>query len=380
MGTRSIRWWWLAALLALFVTACDDDDTDDTDDGTQAAGIATDTGGDDESDGDGDGEIDGFERVEEATVTDLTYGGAGLRRWLDEVPRIADVRVRSTIDDYEQPVLWLPHEEDEPRPLLVVLHSWSVDYLQHLGIPYALWADEQGWAMIHPDFRGVHDSEESTGSDRTIQDVIDAIDWAAEHAPIDTDRVFVTGFSGGGMMALNLVGQHPDRFAGAVAWVPIYDLVAWYHFAPGLAYARQIENSCGGAPILGTDAQSECSQRSPSHHLDAAREAGVPVYIGHGTEDTVVPPVHAGWAFNHLADADDRLSDDELAALESISLPGELDGAIEAETYFHAPDPDVRFARQSDNVTLVLFESGHAAVYNPGLEWMVNVADDEHAD
>jgi predicted esterase len=311
-----------------------------------------------------------FARFDGAVVTDLTYGGSGLERWSEEVQGIADVRIPSSIDGYEQPALWLAHDRDEPRPLLVVLHSWSVDYQQHMGIPYARWAAEQGWAMIHPDFRGIADRVEATGSDQTVQDVLDAIDWAADHAAIDPDRVFVTGFSGGGMMSLVMAGRHPDRFAGVVAWVPIYDLVEWYRYAPGWAYARDIEDSCGGNPLTEPEAGEECRRRSPSSYLEAAREAGLPVYLGHGIADGIVPPVHAAWAFNDLADPDLRLTGEELEVLSRLHLPEHLSGQVEAETYFREPDPRVLFARTSGSSTLVLFDGEHLGVFNPGLEWM----------
>jgi predicted esterase len=342
------------------VAACGDDDADDAP-GADGEGAA----------GDGPREYEEpFARFDGATVTDLTYGGSGLQRWRDEVPGVAEVSIPSSVDDYQQPALWVSHDRDEPRPLLVVLHSWSVDYQQHMGIPYALWARDQGWAMIHPDFRGIDDRVESTGSDQTVQDVIDAIDWAGQHSSIDADRVFVTGFSGGGMMSLVMAGRHPDRFAGVVAWVPIYDLVEWYGYAPGWAYARDIEDSCGGDPTAVAEAAEECRRRSPSSHLAAARDAGVPIYLGHGIADGIVPPVHAAWAFNVLADPDDRLAERELVALSALRLPDGLAGRIEAETFFREPDPRVVFARSSAAATLVLFDGEHLGVFNPGLEWM----------
>lgn len=313
-----------------------------------------------------------FRRFEEAVVTDLTYGGAGLERWREDVPGIADVRIASTYDDYEQPALWLAPEGDGPRPLLVVLHSWSVDYQQHLGIPYAKWAQENGWAMIHPDFRGVLSQPEATGSEGAVQDVLDAIDFAAAHADIDTDHVFITGFSGGGMMTLLMAGRHPERFAGAVAWVPIHDLGAWHAYQPSADYAREIEQSCLGNPSTDPAAAEECAQRSPSAHLDAARDAGVPIYIGAGLADHIVPATHAVWAFNQLADPDHRLSEAQAGAIGAGSIPEELAGEIGEGTYFAEEDPPLVFARSSASVTLALFDGGHEGVYNPGLAWMVD--------
>ncbi|HSL59837.1 MAG TPA: hypothetical protein VK866_18455, partial [Acidimicrobiales bacterium] len=125
-----------------------------------------------------------FSRVWPAT-TQSFYPTSGLARWVQSVPGIADVRIRSTADGTSQPSLWLAPNEPGPRPLLVVLHSWSAGYTQHLSIPYAQWARTHGWAMIHPDFRGRLDGADSTGSDLAVQDVIDAIDFAQAHADID---------------------------------------------------------------------------------------------------------------------------------------------------------------------------------------------------
>lgn len=323
--------------------------------------------------GDDEIEVDpDFERIDGVEVTDGAYGGSGLDLWAEEVPGIADVRIPSSMDEYQQPALWLAHQSAEPRPLLVVLHSWSVDYQQHMGIPYARWALENDWAMIHPDFRGVLETSEATGSDLAVQDVIDAIDYAADHAAIDEDQVFVTGFSGGGMMSLNMAGRHPDRFAGVAAWVPIHDLIEWYSYQPNATYARQIEQSCGGNPVRNPDAAAECLHRSPSAHLDAAREAGVPIYIGHGLSDGIVPISHGLWAFSQLADPDDHFSESELVAIASGTLPEHLRGAGDVQTFFAEPDPPLLYARQSANVTLVIFEGGHLGVFNPGLEWIVN--------
>ncbi len=304
------------------------------------------------------------------------FGAGGVDRWVADVPGIADITITSTADGAEQPALWLaPDDGEGPQPLLVVLHSWSTPYDQHLGIPFAQWAADRGWAMIHPDFRGVNEQPEATGSPLAVQDVIDAIDWAEEQADIDSDTVHVVGFSGGGMMTLLMAGQHPDRFAGAVAWVPIHDLVDWYAYNDALTpeppYVAQIAASCGGDPTTDPEAQQECLERSPTTYLDAARDAGVPIYIGAGLDDDIVPPSDALRSFNQLADEDDRLPEQAIEAAAAATLPDDLMGQIEAETHFGEEDPEVFFSRSSGPVTLVVFDAGHEMVYNPTLEWMV---------
>jgi len=318
-----------------------------------------------------------FIRLEGITTANQ-YGGAldeDLARWQQELPDIQDVRIPSSADDHEQPALWLPPEGEGARPLLVVLHTWSTEYLQNIGIPFGHWARDMGWAMIHPNFRGANDNPDATGSDLAVQDVIDAVDFAADEASIDESRVYLIGFSGGGYKSLLMAGRHPDRFAAAAAWVPIHNLTDWYehHVAtsPGAAYIEQISQSCGGDPTAVEAAAESCRERSPSAHLDAARDAGIPIYIGHGLSDDIVPPSHAARAFNQLADEGDRLDDSQIQALTEYRLPDDLSGETQATTYFADQDPEVLFARESASAMLVLFEGEHDMVYHPGLEWMI---------
>lgn len=303
-------------------------------------------------------------RVEGVTTTLSVGADEGLARWREEVPGIEEVRVRSRADGHEQPVLWLPPGGEGPQPLLVALHSWSYGYQQHMGIPFGQWAASNGWAMVHPDYRGPFRTPEATGSDLAVQDVLDAVDFALEEGGVDRDRVFVIGFSGGGMMSLLVAGRHPERFAGVVSWVPIHDLADWYGYNAerGTRYAGEIRDSCGGDPLTDEGAAERCRHRSPRTHLDAARAAGVPAYIGHGVSDDVVPPAHAVRAFNQLADPSDRLPEEA----DAEALRG-----LDAETYFADGEPQALFSRRSGGTTLVLFDGGHDMVYHPGLEWMV---------
>lgn len=299
-------------------------------------------------------------------------------RWEAEVPRIRDVRIRSTRDGHDQPALWLSPSGDGSQPLLVVLHSWSTEYLQHVGIPFAQWADQMGWGMIHPNFRGANDDSQATGSDLSLQDIVDAIDFATERANIDRERVYLIGFSGGAYQTLLMAGRHPSRISGAVAWVPIHDLVPWYehHLAsdPTVHYVEQIRRSCGGDPTEDAQARASCDSRSPRSYLDEARRAEVPIYIGHGLDDKLVPPSQAAAAFNQLAQERDRLAEGVAQALGRGELPGRLRGSVEGEPYFAEGEPAVLFSRRSGPVRLVLFDGGHDMVYHPGLAWLTELA------
>ena len=310
------------------------------------------------------------------TVLDFadSYGAQGLALWERSVPGIVDLTINSTIDGSEQPALWVGPSGDRPMPLLVGLHSWSTPYRQHATIPLAMWAQDNGWAFIAPDFRGVNDRPQAMGSDLAVQDVIDAIDFAIAQGGVDAERVYVMGFSGGGMMSLLLAGRHPERIAGAASWTPVYDLNEFYTHsrAAGRGYAGQIRSGCGGDPTSNTTARDDCLHRSPMTHLDAAREAGVPVFIAQGMNDSLVPPSQAARAFNQLADPEDRLSGDDLASIGRNRLPDSLSGHIGVEPYFGPGDPTVLFSTGSASVVFVLFHAGHDMVYAPALHWFAS--------
>jgi dienelactone hydrolase len=301
---------------------------------------------------------------------------AGVEGWRSEVPEIEEVRISSSRDRAPQPALWLPPAGGGPRPLLVVLHSWSTGYENSAGIPYAQWAEQRGWAMIQPDFRGPFDRPQATGSDLAVQDVLDAVDFASRDSGVDPERVFAIGFSGGGMMSLLLAGRHPQRFAGLVSWVPIDDLTAWYRYTRDAdpRYAEEIAASCGGDPTALASALAQCDRRSPRAYLEAARRAQVPVYIGHGIDDGVVPPDHALRAFNRLARPEDAVPPEAVAAAARNEPPAGGAGSLHAPTFFEAPDPRVVFASRSGPVTVVLFQGEHDMVYHPGLKWMAGLA------
>ena len=309
------------------------------------------------------------------TILDFSdFVSRGRARWERSVPGIDDIRITSTADGAEQPALWLAPSGDRDQPLLVVLHSWSAPYTQHAGIPFAMWAQENGWAVIAPEFRGVNDDADAIGSDMAVQDAVDAIDYAVAQDGVDGDRVYAVGYSGGGMMSLLLAGRHPDKVTAVAAWGPPYDLEEFYRHSrvTGQHYAGDIRRACGGDPRVDGPAQEECLRRSPMTYLDSAKDEEVPIYIAQGIEDPFVSPSEGARAFNQLADPKDRLSDAEVDAIGRGRIALHPTVRITAETYFGEGDPAPVFARQSGAVWLVYFQAGHDMVYNATLRWFAS--------
>jgi len=309
------------------------------------------------------------------TIGDFTsFVASGSSRWQQSVPGIEDIRINSTADGAEQPAFWLPPTRDVDQPLLVILHSWSAPYTQHAGIPFAMWAQENGWAVIAPNFRGRNDDPGAVGSHLAVQDAADAIDYAVAQPGVDADRVYVVGYSGGGMMALLLAGRHPDKVTAVSAWGPPHDLVKFYDFSRrmGRGYANDIWRACGGDPTVAGPVQDECLTRSPVTYLDSARDHEVPVFISQGIRDPFVPPRVAAEVFNRLADPEDRLSAEEVDLFGREIVPGGLSDWTTTATYFGHGDPAPVFARQSASVLLVYFQSRHDMVYNASARWFAS--------
>lgn len=309
-------------------------------------------------------------------VSSARFYGYGGSRWSYENSKSEHVTIPSTFDGYQQPAHFVPPSR-AGRPVLVMLHSWSDNYNQAYSVTFARWAAANGWAMIAPDFRGKNDDAYSTASDAAIQDVVDAVHYAISRGG-DPDRVFVTGFSGGGLMTLAMVGRHPELFAGGAAWVPVVDLPEWDAYnrvvRPSHHYVRDVAAACGGAPMAGTAARNECSRRSPTSFLENARNSGVPVYIAVGASDTVVPPSASLKAFNLLAQPQDQISAAEMHSVDRRVIPQSLKNRPQAPSFFDRKDPTVLLSIESGPTTLVMFSGKHQFVFEPGVEWMANKA------
>ncbi|MEO0494099.1 MAG: alpha/beta fold hydrolase [Actinomycetota bacterium] len=317
--------------------------------------------------------FDALDRID--TILDYTdFTAQGASRWHRTIDGLEEFSLVSTADGAEQPVFWLPPEGDHDKPLLVILHSWSSRYTQHAGIPFADWAQENGWAVMAPEFRGKNDDADAVGSALAVQDVVDAVDFATAQPGVDAERVFVVGYSGGGMMALLVAGQHPDKVTAVSAWGPPHDLEDFYDFARwnGLGYWDDIQRACGGDPREEGLAQYECLTRSPISYLDTIREQEIPVFIGQGIWDPFVMRNAAVDVYNGLADPEDRLDDDAVDLLRRGRIPGEPEDAVIIETHFDDRDPDPRFARQSGSVLMVYFAAKHDMVYGAAAEWFAS--------
>ena len=297
----------------------------------------------------------------------------------------AEVKVKSSLDGDERPTwFWAPPKPQGKIPLLVALHSWSFDYRG--PEPRGNFFREcraRGWAFLAPDFRGRNRTPASCGSDLAVQDIVDAVEWVKARVPVDLDRIYLVGGSGGGMMTILMAGRHPEIWAGCYAACPISDIARWHDETKAMGdwrarYSDEIEKACGGSP---TEKPAEYVRRSPLTYLSAARAAGTHIDVCEGVHDGhdgSVPVGHAIRAFNALADERDRISEDDIAFIERTeTVPARL--AFAGSVPFFG-DRKVFLRRMSANVRLTIFDGGHAGNYVEAIDWLARQRRNMKAD
>lgn len=213
-----------------------------------------------------------------------------------------EVEIVNPNDNVVQHAYFRPSQRKEPQPLVVVLHTWSGDYTQDSN-SLAREAETRDWNYIHPDFRGPNRKPEACCSERVIEDIDFAIDYALANSRVDPDRIFVTGASGGGYAALCHFMRSRHKVSSYAAWVPITDLEAWYRESQTREsrYARDIIACTGSVDSLDV---MEARRRSPMFMpvpLEKIKTTRIGIYAGirDGYEGSV-PITHSLWFYNRL--------------------------------------------------------------------------------
>ena len=283
--------------------------------------------------------------------------------------------VKSVVHEGQRAMIYIPPDATEPVPLLVGLHSWSTDYRQSRGVPLAKWCIKHGWAFIHPNFQGGNRHPNATGSARAVQDVIDAIAYIKKQVPIDDDRIYGIGWSGGGMMGMLLAAHHPDIWAGISVWGPVTDMYTWYPHVERHRrhnYTSDMKKTFGAPPGVSPRIDALYKERSPITHIHKARGVPLDIQVGilDGNRKGPVPVSHSLRAFNILAaDPADRFTDVEIAYIDlNGSLPRTMPAQQLDATGYGRYVPMYR--RTSGPVRLTLFMGGHVYEPEPGLRWL----------
>jgi dipeptidyl aminopeptidase/acylaminoacyl peptidase len=263
-----------------------------------------------------------------------------------------EISYSCSIDNSMQKAMWYaPADQSNGVPLLVGLHTWGGDYKQKTGNNYYNEVKRRDWAFIFPDFRGPNQTQDAMGSDKTVQDIVDAIRYAQEHAKINPNRIYLCGASGGGFMAMLMAGRHPEIWAGVSAWCGISDIKAWHTYTKQNKsdYCKQIEKALGGNPDTDKNAMTQALRRSPISWLKNAEK--LPLDIYHGANDKVVPSSESKNAF---------------AVIAGKQIPKDAKYPTTIGKY------KILSRKTFNNTRLSIFDSGHTILYPVAIEWLAS--------
>jgi len=217
----------------------------------------------------------------------------------------------SDVDESAQPYLvYIPtgcKARTGPWPMVVYLHGYVPSY------------DKDDWLKPDPNFNSVMEEERcilavpfgrSNTDFRNVgeDDVLRVIDEMSAAYPVDPRRIYLYGYSMGGLGAWTILCHYPDRFAAAVIVSGQSDHYLWHNidrerFPPWWRHLIETDNP-----------------------LDlAANIVHVPVRAYHGEADYVVRPEHAIRMVDRLRELGGRA---ELCLVKGASHWGLFDAVL----------------------------------------------------
>ena len=241
--------------------------------------------------------IDGIDGDE--TPTRLTAMNADLT---DEVAMPDCERVTFENGDGEtvEAIAYLPREFDpddpEPRPLIAAIHGGPMWYdAPQFDADNCYWTGK-GYIVLRVNYRGsisygraFSESIRGEWGPRESDDIVSGVEWAIRRGWADEDRLFITGFSQGGVNTAYVIAR-TDMFAAAAPEHGIYDFYSLFgtgdHF-------QWYENDLG-LPWEEPDAYHAMSSITEVGNVDT------PTLITAGENDWRCPPSQAEQLFVSL--------------------------------------------------------------------------------
>ncbi len=220
---------------------------------------------------------------------------------------LEEVSVTSSMDGSEEPNI-VGHPEGlkpgntygERIPLLVGIHSWSTDRYSST-VQQAEQAANRGWLAVFPDFRGPNRTNnprvtEAGASLLAQHDIMDAVEYMKANYPVDENRIYIMGGSGGGHMSLMMACKYPDVWAAVSSWCPITSMTEWWEEQN--AYAVHVEAVCSGKPGDSQEVDWAYTRRSPRPFI--TNILNLRTRITHGQMDTTIDYMQTMRTYNVL--------------------------------------------------------------------------------
>ncbi len=181
---------------------------------------------------------------------------------------------------YQLPIGYDP---GKPVPLLVSIAGTDEDRKWEDLYRFAADANERGWLVLSPNLRNLIDPWRGrTASLPNQHDIMDAINYMVSHFAVDSNRIYMSGFSTGGGVAATMAAKYPHVFAAVVDWAGPTDLGEWDSRLSSL-----ISLDFGCPPQGPGQCPVEWQRRSARSMTENLKH--VPMTIVHGRADTAVP-------------------------------------------------------------------------------------------
>lgn len=268
------------------------------------------------------------------------------------------VEIKSSKDNSLQKSYFYKSKSNEPKPLIVSLHTWSGYYNQNDDL--AEICKQKDLNYIHPDFRGANRTLNACSSDLALADIDDAISYAIKNSNVDPTKIFVIGVSGGGYATLSTFMKSKHNIKKFSAWASITDLTAWYK------ESKIRKNSYAENILDCTDSKNELNienakQKSPIYWdtpTEKLKSSNLLIYAGiyDGIQGSV-PITHSINFYNKLL-TDMAVTD----SLKYVSLSEKLNLLEKRERlgeYGNIADRKIILRKDFENVSLIIFEGNH---------------------
>jgi len=232
--------------------------------------------------------------------------------WLEDVTLARqEVVTYSARDGLEiEGILFYPLDYQRGRryPLILGVHGgpeshYSNGWITRYSMP-AHHAAAEGYFMFFPNYRGstgrgVEFALTSQGrpSKEEFDDLVDGVDHLIERGLVDPDQVGVTGGSYGGYASAWCATYYTDRFAAAVMFVGLSDLISKVGTSDIPREMYLVHNRAWP-----WDDWNMFVEASPIHYAD---QADTPILILHGDSDPRVDPTQSRILYRYISLQDD---------------------------------------------------------------------------
>ena len=284
------------------------------------------------------------------------------------------VQIISSMDGKVQPAIFLPSRGNEPRPLVVSLHTWSGGYDQKDTLVWQCF--EKNYNYIHPHFRGRNNNPEACGSPEAIRDIDDAISYALNNANVDKSNIHIIGSSGGGYATLLAYMNSTHNIKTFSAWVGISDLFKWYYESEGRGtnYSGDISRATNG--WKNTDNYSlgkeEAIKRSPYYMktpVEKRKNSKLYIYAGIHDGYTGSVPVTQSLLFYNKVVKDYDLSENEALIPEHDIIELVSSRNFVNNQNYTIGNRLIHYVKcYKDRIKLVIFEGGHEMLSDIALD------------